>query len=117
LLALTIAVGSWIFVPGGNWQPSDAQLDDAREKIHAYATLKSEGRLDGLAPWESYTFQYQGRELDGHKIIYVNAFCSEPPAYAAEQMVLVLDGGACYFEAYYDIESRSFVRLVFNGVA
>ena len=117
LLALAVAVGSWISVPGGIWQPSQAELNDVQAKIHGYATLQANDRRNGLAPWESYTFQYQGRELEGRKVVYVNACCSEPPHYVAEQMVLVLDGGTCYFEAYYDTKTKSFVRLVFNGVA
>jgi hypothetical protein len=118
LSALTLAIGSWILVPGGTWEPAENEIADAREKLKPYAMAQAEKRKDDKPrPWETYTFQYQGSELDGKKVIYINAFCDKPPDYAAKQMVIVLDGGHCYFQAWYDTATKSFIRLFFNGVA
>ena len=117
IFAIAIAVGSWIHVLGDAWQPNQAALSDARVKLQSYAVAQAKLRHDELSPWSTYTFQYQGRDLDGRKVIYVNAFCSDPPEYTAREMVLVLDGGACYFQAYYDIQTKSFVSIGFNGLA
>ena len=115
--ALAIMVGSWIFVPGGDWQPSENEIADAKAKLRPYAIAQAKHRNDKLPPWERYTFQYQGLVQDGRKVIYVNAFCSEPPDFSAEQMVVVFDGGVCFFQAYYDTATKSFIRLTFNGVS
>jgi len=117
MLAIAILVGSWIHVPGGTWQPSKAELSDAKAKIQPYAVAQAKLQHDDLSPWDAYTFQYQGRDLHGRKIIYVNAFCSDAPDYATREMVLVLDGGTCYFRAFYDIQTKSFVGISFNGLA
>ena len=117
LLILAVAVGSWIYVPGGTWQPTAIEVADAKTKLRPYVLAQSKRRNDKISPWNAYTFQYQGREIDGRKIIYVNASCSEPPEYAAQEMVFVLDGGTCYFQAYYDIQTRAFVGIGFNGLA
>ena len=69
-----------------------------------------------LPAWSTYAFQYQGRQVGGRKVIYVNGFCHIPD-YAAKRMVVVFDGGSCYFSALYDVESKAYTNVRFNGDA
>ena len=115
--SLAIVVGTWIYVPGGAWQPDQSEVSDARVKLRPYVVAQAKARGDDLPAWRSYTFQYQGRELEGRKVIYVNAFCSTPPDDVERNMVMTLDGGTCFFQAYYDIEIGEYIRIFFNGVA
>jgi len=117
LLALAVAIGSWVYVPGGTWQPDQAQLADAKARLQPYVAAEAKARNDELSPWSDYTFQYQGREISGRNLIYVNAFCIEPPDDVKENIVFVFDGGTCFFEAYYDPKVKAFVSVRFNGLA
>jgi hypothetical protein len=117
ILALAIATGSWVYVPGGTWQPGQTEVADAKARLYPYIISEAKARKATLPPWNEYTFQYPGRRVLGRNLIYVNAFCSEPPEDVARNIVFVFDGGACYFEAYYDPRVKSFVSVRFNGLA
>ena len=117
LATVTIAMGSWLQVPGGTWSPDANVVSEAASKLHAYAEQQASAKGFALQQWPIYTFQYQGRDLSGHHVLYINAFCGQPPAYAKAQLVQVFDGGTCYFSAYYDPVKKQFVGIVFNGVA
>ena len=117
LAALAIAIGSWLSVPGGSWQPSDLQLDEARSQLMPYVSRQASLSGETLPNWSEYTFQYQGQELRGKPVIYVNAFCSEPPPTATGEMVFVLDGGTCYFDAYWDPVEKIYLNVLFHGKA
>jgi len=117
LAALTIAIGSWLGVPGGSWMPATADIAPVKAQLENYVRKEAESRGEMLPAWNSYTFQFQGQTLEGRKVIFVNGFCSKPPPDADKQVVLVLDGGACYFRAYWDSATQSFAGLQFNGHA
>jgi hypothetical protein len=114
---LAVAIGSWIHVPGGTWQPTPADIQMVQTQIHSYVERGARARpYTRLLPWSSYSFQYQG---DGffHKSIYINAFCEAPPSYAAKEFVEVMDGGPCFFHLQWDPATRTFSSLSFNGEA
>lgn len=60
LAALTIAIGSWLSVPG-SWQPSDLQLDEARSQLMPYVSRQASLSGETLPNWSEYIFQFQGR--------------------------------------------------------
>jgi hypothetical protein len=117
LAALTIAIGSWLGVPGGSWQPNAQDVAEARSQLDPYVARQAHSAREVLPAWDSYTFQYQGQELHGKRVILVNAFCSAPPPYAATQLVVVFDGGPCYFRAYWDPIDKIYIDVRFNGHA
>lgn len=119
LAAVAIAIGSWLHVPVGTWQPSAEVMAAAKSQLAGYAKQQASSKGLALRTWASYTFQYQGRTLpkSGRHVVYVNAFCTPPPSYAAQEFVLITDGGTCYFEAYYDPASKRFVGILFHGLA
>jgi hypothetical protein len=108
---------SWLQIPGGTWVIDEATTADAKRVLELALWDEMHGAGEELPAWSSYTFQFQGRTEDGRKLIYINALCSTPPETAATEWILVLDGGKCYFEAYYDPESKEIVSIQFNGVA
>jgi hypothetical protein len=113
--AATISIGSWLPIAGGTWSPSPSQVGVARQSIEAFVKNEAAKQHLTLVDWAHYTFQYQGHTLRGRKIIYVNAFCEEPPAYATKEFVVIMDGGTCFFQAFYDLRTRRFVGIAFNG--
>jgi hypothetical protein len=104
-------------VAGGTWDPSPKNLADAATTLQPYVTQQASLQHQKLPEWSTYSFQYQGREVNGHQLVYVNAFCTPPPVNAKENLVVVFDGGPCYFSAYYDPRTKKFVAINFNGFA
>ena len=115
LVALSIAVGSWIPVPGGAWNPDAETIADAQARLEPAVSQQAVLENEELADWSKYSFQYQGREIDGHKLLFINGFCIPPPPDARERMVVVFDGGPCFFSAFYDPGTQSYVGVAFNG--
>ena len=116
-MAFAIAIGSWLGVPGGSWAPTDLEVAEARSQLEPYVSRQASLAKEHLPDWNSYTFQFQGREVRGRRVILVNAFCGDPPPNAATEMVLALDGGACYFTAHWDPLEKIFIDVRFNGSA
>jgi hypothetical protein len=114
-LAAAVLAGSWTHIPDGGWEPSSAELKRAKASLHAAVIAQATPDLrKSLPPWGKYAFQYQGRLLDGRKVIYVNAFC-DIPAYAGKTWVGVMDGGPCYFAAFFDVKTGKYIGVAFNG--
>jgi len=107
----------WIEVKGGGWEPDSlpfAQIEDELRPLVA-AAAKSSGPV---VDWKSYTFQYQGqRGLTGRKFVFINGFCEASGYHLSEQWVQVFDGGACFFRAKYDPQTRTIYDFEVNGVA
>lgn len=112
---------SWIEVEGGAWAPSVEVLTTLKSGIRPYVEAQARNQQRELQKWSKYTFQYQGQQQNGRKLIFVSGFCSNTPFIKDEQlskrMVLVLDGGTCFFDLKYDPEKKQFYGLYINGKA
>lgn len=129
LAVAAIALGTWIYVPGGTWVPSAKNVHAAASKLEQAVKKQAGSEHRSLPKWSGYTFQYQGHTLQvqGHKkvkVIFVYGFCAQPPdarkwlaKHAHEKFMLVSDGGACYFRAYYDPATKKYLGVIFNGAA
>ncbi len=117
LVALAIAVAGWLAVPGGAWQPDALTIEEASAQLEPYVARQAAQSKEVLPSWDRYTFQYQGQELRGRKVVLVNAFCSAPPPFVSTRLVIVFDGGPCYFQAYWDPADKIYISVVFNGRA
>jgi hypothetical protein len=117
IAALVISVGSWIAVPGGSWSPSATSIAEARLELEPFVSRQAAAQHKRLADWSKYTFQYQGQEQAGRRVVLVNAFCSKPPDKAATHLLMVEDGGPCFFQAYWDPAQKIYISVMFNGDA
>jgi hypothetical protein len=115
--AMALDATHWIQVTGGSWQPTATMLSELEAALQP--ALAPAARNRGRLPkWNEYTFQYQGRTtLLGQKFVYVNAFCRQEGHSLDRDWVSVLDGGACFFTAKYDPDSKRVYDLHVNGVA
>lgn len=59
------------------------------------------------------------RDGEGHRIVFLNAICARGAAQASWQhaWVEVEDGGACYFQALFDLTTGRLVEFNVNGEA
>src|SRR5262245_3804693 len=63
-----------------------------------------------------YKRQYLGYSVGGKKWIFVNSFCSwmEDESWR-DTIIIVKDGGACFFSVRYDVSRSQFNQLQING--
>jgi hypothetical protein len=101
----------------GDWFPTEEDLKNAEQNISQISSLKAENwnsKIHVGHP-ESYFRQYVPVREAGRKLLYINAFCSEPPKDWGERLVVVSDGGTCFWQVFYDPERQSFAHLTING--
>jgi hypothetical protein len=118
LLSRAEAADRWVKVSGGSWDPSPAMLADVKAQIESY--VKNQAKTQGreVKNWQDYTFQYQGQKEKGRKYIFVNALCASTDRQTLDkQIVVILDGGSCFFNVKYDPLGKAFFDLFINGEA
>ena len=116
--ATAFAETTWVRVKGGKWNPGPQVLAELKARLESYTkgSAQKEGRK--LKSWAEYTFQYQGREEKGTKYILVNALCYKDQHWnLEEQMILVRDGGTCFFNLKFDPQRLRYYDLIINGDA
>jgi hypothetical protein len=108
----------WIYVSGGEWEPSADAIQPLQESLEKYVRAQAQTQHRTLSEWNSYRFQYQGQASDNRRYVFVSAFCYiDDGVNLHERIVLVLDGGGCFFTVKYDPSEQRFYDLVINGDA
>jgi hypothetical protein len=102
----------------GLHQASEADVAAAEGSLPAAfgASDRPEAK-DVLERLDEYTRQYVGFERDGRRLVYVNAFCTDTGRDPSREIVAVLDGGDCFWQAQVDPATGAVVSLSINGVA
>ena len=118
-------IGEW-FVQNGQtaeyWTPSEDDILELENRLSSYLQQTNSDRFDQQKTpiWErldEYNRQYIGIILDGKQVIYANYFCDSLETDWKDDFVFVLDGGDCFFQFKYDVDSAEFFDLQVNGVA
>ncbi|MGO9336623.1 MAG: hypothetical protein ACLPY1_03850 [Terracidiphilus sp.] len=105
---------------GGSWQPTKVDLDGLESNLPQISSMKVLG-------WDSkihidhpdrYFRQYVAVLVAGRREVFVNAFCDGQsfPDWR-ERLVVVIDGGTCYWQALYDPATKQFSNLMINARA
>ncbi len=122
LLCLALGTGAlasdkWIRVHGA-WDPGPEILDQFKSKIETYVSAQAKAQGRELKNWSAYTFQYQGQEENGRKYIFINAFCVHMKHHSPDkEIIVVMDGGSCFFNLKYNPLNKEFFDLFINGEA
>jgi len=96
------------------WVPDAEQLRVAEEALGDFIADHPEDGVDDL---EEYHRQYTGTGEEG-AVISVNALCVDSGIDDWEdEIILVNDGGACFWQAEFDVESLDVVTFNVNGEA
>jgi hypothetical protein len=102
------------------WTPSDQQIHALEDALPEYLKKNWPTGRGPLENPETYERQYFGVTREGRQLIFINALCSSyakaTPGWK-DRFVFVFDGGACFFQLYYDPVSKQFRDLRVNGVA
>lgn len=99
------------------WTPSAhdvAALEGAFDAAWAADPAASNG--DYADPSE-HLRQYVGVLSDGERLIHVNGFCDSLGTDWRTEPVIVADGGACFYQATWDVDRGEFLVLTVNGEA
>ena len=111
---------SWLVGSGNFWTPSVDNIFKLEEGLAEYLSQNSSQLFRQPPVWErldEYQRQYIGRERGDRQIIYGNYFCNNIGMDWRQTLVIVDDGGDCYFQVEYDVESGLFIELTVNGEA
>ena len=102
----------------GYWTPAAADIIGMEAGLADYLRTAAASRSPDL--WQkqaSYKRQYAGLVRDGQRLVYASFFCDTVDERWREQIVMVLDGGDCYFQLTYTIDQGTYQDLMINGEA
>ncbi len=101
------------------WTPTLDQVKELEALLPKY--LKSHPPIYDKPVGDVFEYgrQYFGVTKNGRKLIYLNALYNPSrfdPQWKKE-IFLVMDGGSCYFQVYFDPVKKEFTHLHYNGQA
>jgi hypothetical protein len=103
-----------------NWEPTVADIDDLEANLAQIPALSS--KEPDVSPHiddpNQYFRQYLAVVVNGRKTIFVNALCNIQPGQDWRKRLIILsDGGKCFWNAIYDPATQKFSDLAVNGRA
>lgn len=117
-------IADWFVQNGessGYWTPAESNVLVIENGLASFLQENSEKfRLSEMPVWErlnQYNRQYLGIILEDRKLIYANFFCRSFETDWRKEFVFVLDGGSCFFQFQYDVNTNEFFDLQVNGEA
>ena len=99
--------------PDGYWTPSETDLQAAEDAI----AIDAASAPGDDAPMLDGRRQYAGFVVGGERKIYVNSFCGGGFEDWRSNVVFVMDGGSCFWQAVYNVDSGEIELLMVNGEA
>lgn len=107
------------------WMPSQTDAEDLESHFNNIYSLRSkDGGIIGakLESLNRYAFQYLGVIINDEKYIYINAFSNDLLELykrynndLSHELVRVCDGGMSFWGALYNVRTKQFSDLAFNG--
>lgn len=91
------------------WTPSVVDIQEAEDAVPAAVTGEREPEIDGYR-------QYVGIIEDGELKIVINSMCHEVDGWD-EEFIMIADGGPCFWNALYNVDTREMEYVIVNGVA
>ena len=104
----------------GYWTIENIDLLAIENKFENH--LKSNLNNPLWQKFRAYKRQYVGIVVEDKKRIFINFFCDpfefpDSDVSWKNQPLVILDGGDCYFQVQYDLNSKEFMHLYINGEA
>lgn len=97
--------GLWFGTEVETWKPTLADVQAAEDVV-----TQDQGELTQFR-------QYAGFVEDGDRKILINGFCDTFGFNWYRSVVIVMDGGDCFFQAVFNVETGELERFAFNGNA
>jgi hypothetical protein len=120
ILISTGEVEGVIFVDG-DWLPTIEDIQTLEEQLGPFLSQHQAAFNGSKPPIEerlpTYKRQYWGVFKDKKRAIFANFFCDSMDKDWAHHEIIVVDGGDCFFQIYYNVETETFFDLYVNGEA
>ena len=101
----------------GVWVPNAGDVAAFESGLVAHMTKSvPPAKKDLPSKLHSYKRQWFGVTAGTRKLIFGNFFCRETPGWE-QSVIMVDDGGDCYFQLFYDVTSLEYLSLTINGNA
>ena len=111
----------WIFsnVTAASISPTEIKLlEDLMSKAITAHNLSKVDDAYKIGPLSNYHFQFiPVFTKKGQKEVWVNALCSNPGINWRKEIIIVNDGGNCYFNLKVNLTTRGYYQLYVNGYA
>lgn len=102
------------------WTPSETDIYAFEGGIRDFLIQTADPRFYQQPPvWDrlpEYKRQYFGVMIDGRRLLFANFFCINDPNWTTD-LVVVLDGGECFWHVMYDPATGEYLNLQVNGEA
>ena len=121
--AAEMNIGTWLVSEpdlGEYWTPTEEEILGLEGQLGTFLRQNSAAFNRQPPVWEqleNYKRQYAGLTIKGRQVIHGNFFCTDTGLDWTQEWVLVFDGGDCFFQLQFDMESGSFIDLMVNGEA
>ena len=101
------------------WMPSSEDIARLEGQLKPYLEGVGTPKAKVIAAkLGRYKRQYLGYTDAGKKRIFVNSFCHwKEDWFWRDSVIIVKDGGTCFFRVHYDLSSSQFEQLEINGDA
>jgi hypothetical protein len=103
------------------WQPDQTAINSLEADLARLHRLRAEGCCilgASVGDVNRYYRQYVGIVSGGRRLIYVNAYAADESTRLESKPVNDwCDGGDAFWGVLYDVETRRFSELAFNGIA
>jgi hypothetical protein len=102
----------------GYWTPSEQDVRALEAGLAEFLYVAALERSPDL--WQkqrAYKRQYGGIVRAGRRLVYASFLCNTHGDEWRRQVVIVMDGGDCYFQLTFDVERDTFDDLTINGEA
>lgn len=104
-----------------NWEPTVGDMNDAEANLSQIPALSSKDPDPGrhIDNPRQYFRQYGAVVINGRRVLLLNALCSVRGHENdwRKHLIVVMDGGKCYWHALYDPSTGQFSDLTINGMA
>lgn len=98
--------------------PSQAEVLALENQLGPYLQETAPRDYPGpLRDLSEYKRQYLGILVNEQQVIFVNFFCNAHGLDWSHEFVFIADGGSCYFEVKYNLETGEFFDLSIHGEA
>lgn len=99
------------------WKPTKEDIQGLEANLSQVAHLKPDRGTGTINHLGRYFRQYVAVRIAEQNLIYVNAFCSPLSEDWQKNIVVVSDGGTCFWQALYNPKTKRFSHLMINGLA
>jgi len=105
-----------------SWEPTLGNINDLESNLPKVSTLSAEFNDPNrhIDDARDYFRQYLAVTVKGRNLVFVNALCRIDPQVSSawrKHLIMVNDGGECFWHAMYDPSTQKFSDLTVNGVA